>query len=115
MYKQIDQEIKKIAKNYQTETILGTYKQNTYTLSSHANPFFKRGRAPPGSAPASWMEYFIVTLKGVSSWVLMSFSFNVARRDFFTQGYDRIHFYVQNCIRMDSKLDLRPSNLQFMP
>ena len=33
MYKQIDQEIKKIAKNDQTETILGTYKQNTYTLS----------------------------------------------------------------------------------
>jgi hypothetical protein len=32
MYKQIDHEIKKIAKNDQTETILCTYNQNTYTL-----------------------------------------------------------------------------------
>ena len=65
MCKQIDHEIKKIAKNDQAETILCTYNQNTYTLlytlqwrdeskeqsvdityltssdcqSSHANPF----------------------------------------------------------------------------
>ena len=65
MCKQIDHVIKKIAKNDQTETILCTYNQNTYTLlyklqwrdeskeqsvdityltssdcqSSHANPF----------------------------------------------------------------------------
>ena len=80
MCKQIDHEIKKIAKNDQTETILCTYNQNTYTLlyklqwrdeskeqnvdityltssdcqSSHANPFFRgtrTGCTPPGSAP----------------------------------------------------------------
>jgi hypothetical protein len=27
----------------------------------------------------------------------------------------KLHFYVQHCIIMDSKLDLRPSNLQLMP
>ena len=32
MYKQIDHEIKKIAKIDQAETILCTYNQNTYTL-----------------------------------------------------------------------------------
>jgi hypothetical protein len=59
MYKQIDQEIKKIAKNDQTETTLGTYKQNTYTLS--------RGGA--GCAPV-WIRAWFY-LKKLSSITLV--------------------------------------------
>ena len=81
MCKQIDHEIKKIAKNDQTETILCTYNQNTYTLlyklqwrdeskernvdityltssdcqSSHAN-LFLGGHAPGAPTPGSGPE-----------------------------------------------------------
>jgi hypothetical protein len=33
----------------------------------------------------------------------------------FQDGGSTTHFYVQYCIRMDSTLDVRPSNLQLMP
>jgi hypothetical protein len=33
----------------------------------------------------------------------------------YPQWYTRVHFYFQYCIKIDSKLDVRPSNLQLIP